>query len=217
MIRKRRMQIAFTIVALMVLVVSAKAGKGVRLYGGYTQVANGDFYKAMSSGSSLSKGAGFFGAGFYAGTPYFEYEFSWNMFSLQSNASPTKSVTGTSNQFMVDLSLRPLELGTSGGLPIVAGVSLGFGHSGTTLDARDYEGWFLQPEFTVSLPLTASKYGEWQDGVFYPNSAFCLDFRVGYRGLTLSALATSDPHASAYPDIGWGGGYISVGVSFWFK
>jgi len=205
--------IAFVIFVLIMSTARTQgAPLGISLITGSTQVANGDFYAAINGGTGSPKSAMLFGAGLYLGNSNLEIGFYWYTFSLQSRGAGNNTLHGSSNQFMIDFAIRPLNLGTLSGLAVMAGFGMGIGYADATLDTKEYNGYFYQPEITFKIPLSSSDEGYSSGGEFYPNMIFSLDIRVGFRSSTLS-LFSPDYYPNGPPQIDLGGGYISIGLA----
>jgi hypothetical protein len=200
---------------LLILSTFTYGGTGARLFTGYTKIASGNFYSAINGGAGSESSNPFFGASLYAGTSQFEYAISWYTLSMKSTSGNT-TLNGSSNLFLFDLAIRPLELGRSSGIAIQAGFDFGVGHASATLGPKEFEGWFYQPGITIDIPLSSSDEGQYREGKFYPATVFSLDLRAGFRIADLE-LNSPDFYPNGKPKIDFGGGFVSLGITIFFN
>ena len=185
----------------------ARAGIGIGLTCGPVSVNNGNFRNALNNGPQPEYSSTFYGLGFFAGNNELALGLSWYGFKVGNSPS-----SGSSNQYMLDFIIRPLELGSSAGMSIRLGFGLGVGETEATLDKNDFQGSFMQPEISLYCPLSCSDDGYWREGKHYPRSIVALDIRIGVRSSTITSdMGTGDK------DLDWGGGFISVGLVAYFN
>ncbi|MDD4858435.1 MAG: hypothetical protein PHD74_10095 [Candidatus Krumholzibacteria bacterium] len=211
----RRISIAIMALIFLMLAIppiTAQGGVGLRLFGGGTKIAAGDFAAALNGGTESESSSLLVGIGIYAGSGQIEYSLSWYNFQLESSTTGSTPSRGSSNQFMLHLAIRPLELGRSTGIAVLCGFAVGVGESEATLAGQRFSGFVLQPEIVMDLPLTSSEEGTERDGKFYPRTILSLDIRIGMRSATLSKTYEEDG-----PQLDWSGAYCSIGLSFYFN
>jgi hypothetical protein len=188
---------------------SAQAGTGMRAFCGWTEVKNGNFVNAPPSES----GGMLYGLGTWGGRSEMEFGISWYGFEVEGNVPGAKTVIGSSNQFLLNVTIRPLKLGEYNNNYIRGGLGIGVGETFATLDGQEFRGFLVQPEISVCCPLYISDDGEWRDHMFYPNIITAIDIRIGMRKSTIG----NDWNGAGNTKLDWSGFCFSVGLSVFFN